>query len=137
MALTGATVLLQVFDMNAAIAFYRDQLSFALVDSSPPVEATEGHYSHWCWLRRDAADLMLNTAYDADERPATRDAGRWTGHRDTCVYFGCDDTDALWVELSAKGIACARPHDTPYGMRQLYITDLDGYGLCFQHPVRR
>jgi glyoxylase I family protein len=137
MRLTGNVPLLQVFDMPTALAFYRDQLGFEPVSTSPEVEAAEGRFSHWMWLRRDQAEVMLNTAYDSNERPAERDAARWTGHRDTCVHIGCDDVDALWTELRDKGLDCAPPKDAPYGMRQLYLTDPDNHGLCFQHPVRR
>jgi hypothetical protein len=27
------------------------------------------------------------------------------------------------------------PKVAPYGMRQLWFTDPDGYGLCFQYPA--
>lgn len=136
MPLTGNVPLLQVFDMAAAQAFYRDTLGFEVVDASPEVETAEGRFSHWMWLRRDGTEIMLNTAYDSNERPAERDAARWRGHHDICVYIGCDDVDALWTELRAKGLDCAGPTDAPYGMRQFNLTDPDGYGLCFQHPVR-
>lgn len=135
MGLTGNVPLLQVFDMPAALAFYRDRLGFRLVSASPEIEAAEGRYSHWMWLRRDAAELMLNTAYDANERPPARDEARWRGHGDTCVYIGCDDVDAIWRELRDQGVTAEPPQDTPYGMRQCHVRDPDGYMLCFQHPV--
>jgi len=28
------------------------------------------------------------------------------------------------------------PKVAPYGMRQLYFSDPDGYLICFQHPVK-
>ncbi len=135
MALIGSVALLQVFDMPAALAFYRDRLGFAVVSASPEVDVPEGRFSHWMWLRRDASEVMLNTAYDSGERPAQRDAARWAGHGDTCIFIGCDDIDGLWRELKAAGVDCAPPRDTPYGMRQLHLADPDGYRLCFQHPV--
>ncbi len=67
---TGMTPLLQVFDMPEALAFYGDRLGFSVVDRSPEVETPEGRFSHWVWLRLGPCDLMLNTAYDAGERPA-------------------------------------------------------------------
>ena len=36
---------------------------------------------------------------------------------------------------SAQGVRASPPKVAPYGMRQLYLSDPDGYGLCFQHPV--
>jgi glyoxylase I family protein len=133
--LSGNVTLLQVFDMPTALAFYRDRLGFQIVAASTEIEAAEGRYSHWMWLRRDETELMLNTAYDANERPPVRDEARWRGHGDTCLYIGCNDTDALWRELVAAGVACAAPHDAPYGMRQLYVADPDCYQLCFRQPA--
>lgn len=133
--LTGLVPLLQVFDMPAAIHFYRDILGFAIVSSSDEIEAAEGRYFHWALLRLGGAELMLNTAYDANERPATREAERWRGHADTGLFIGCDDLDAVHALLASKGVVVSPPRNAPYGMRQLYVTDPDGYVLCFQHAV--
>lgn len=135
MAIGTATALFQVFDMNASVAFYRDALGFELIDHSPEIEASEGRYFHWCWLRRDAANIMLNTAYEANERPAAPDTARREAHRDTCLYINCDDVDALHTELAGRGVDSRAPKDAPYGMRQLYVGDPDGFQLCFQHRV--
>jgi hypothetical protein len=32
----------------------------------------------------------------------------------------------------AKGVKCDPPEVAPYGMKQLYFHDPDGYGICFQ-----
>ena len=36
------------------------------------------------------------------------------------------------VEL---GVNVKEPRVAPYGMKQLYVTDPDGYVLCFQWPA--
>ena len=133
--LASMTPLLQVFDMPSAVAFYRDRLGFEVVAHSPELDAAEGRYFHWCCLRRDGAQLMLNTAYDADERPAERDAARWAGHGHTVLYVDCPDLDALHTELGTRGLAIAPPQTSDYGMRQIEVTDPDGYELCFQCPA--
>ena len=66
----GLTPLIGVFDMLKSLAFYRDILGFEIVSASPEVETAEGRFSHWMWLRFGSAELMLNTQYDSDERPA-------------------------------------------------------------------
>jgi uncharacterized glyoxalase superfamily protein PhnB len=131
----GMAPLLQVYDMNEALGFYRDALGFAVVQASPGVETPEGRYFHWCWLKLGGAHLMLNTAWDEGERPPGRDAARQAAHRDTGLFFDCPDPDAVAAALAAKGLAARGPKDAPYGMRQLYVTDPDGYELCFQRPV--
>ena len=119
--------LLQVFDMPASLSFYRDKLGFELVQASGP-----GDDFDWGWLRLGGADLMLNTAYERDDRPAAPDPGRAAGHADTRLFFGCADVDAAYEALRAKGLEMEAPKTAPYGMRQLYVTDPDGYQLCFQ-----
>ena len=136
MQLTGQVPLLQVFDMNEAARFYCDTLGFTVVGDSGIVDTMEGRFAHWMWLRQGKAELMLNTAYDDGLRPAQRDEGRWRGHGDVVLYFGCEDADAIYEALRPKVGALSPPASTPYGMRQLTLTDPDGYLLCFQAPVR-
>jgi catechol 2,3-dioxygenase-like lactoylglutathione lyase family enzyme len=127
--------LLQVFDMNEAVAFYRDRLGFEIVSDSGAVDTPEGRFFHWAWLRLGGADLMLNTAYDEGKRPPARDPARQAAHGDVCIYFACPDVDGVAAELRASGIDFEGPRDAPYGMRQLWLNDPDGYQLCFQAPV--
>lgn len=132
---TGLTPLIQVYDMPEAMRFYCDVLGFEVIASSPEIEAPEGRYCHWAWLRLGGADLMLNTAYDAGERPVSRDAARWSGHADICFYIGCADVDAVHAELTDRGLALQPPKIAPYGMKQLTLRDPDGYTICFQAPI--
>lgn len=130
------TPLLQVFDMPEALGFYRDLLGFEVVDASPEVEAPDGRFSHWMWLKLGGAHLMLNTAYDEGERPATRPQAQQRWHGDTCLYFNCEDVDSVYGDLKRKLPNLKPPADAPYGMRQLYFRDPDGYRICFQAQVR-
>jgi catechol 2,3-dioxygenase-like lactoylglutathione lyase family enzyme len=130
-AVSGLCPLLQVYDMPASLRFYRDVLGFAEVQKSG-----EGDEVDWAWLRHGTADLMLNTAYEAGHRPATPDPARVAAHADTCLFFGGRNLDSAYAHLTAHGVPAEPPKVAPYGMRQLYATDPDGYGLCFQHPVR-
>ena len=57
----GLVPLLQVYDMPTSVRFYRDKLGFEMVSTSPPMGED---YFHWCLLRLDQAELMLNTAYE-------------------------------------------------------------------------
>ena len=132
---TGLTPLIQVYDMAEAMRFYCSILGFEIVATSPEIEAPEGRYCHWAWLRLGGAELMLNTAYDAGERPETRDAARWRGHGDTCLYIGCTDVDAVHAELTERGLTLRPVMIAPYGMKQLLLRDPDGYEICFQMPI--
>lgn len=128
----GLTPLLQVFDMPRSLAFYRDVLGFAVFQSSNP----DPDQADWVMLRRDECTLMLNTAFERDERPPAPDPRYVQAHSDTILYFGCDDADAVYASLQSCGWPAREPINTSYGMTQVYTNDPDGFELCFQHPVR-
>jgi len=60
------------------------------------------------------------------------DPARTAAHQDTGLFFGCPDVDAAYAELVEKGVNAKAPVVTGYGMKQMYLRDLDGYELCFQ-----
>jgi glyoxylase I family protein len=126
------TPLLQVFDMPRSVQFYCDVLGFKIVSQSHP-----GHDFFWAMLQRENAVLMLNTAYDDGERPATPDAAREAHHADTALFFNCSHADEFYEALKLKGWPAKAPVDAPYGMRQVYAKDPDGYEICFQHPLKK
>jgi len=126
----GLAPLLEVFDMPASIAFYRDALGFEVIATSRP-----GPNFDWALLSLNGVQIMLNTAYEAAERPAHPDLARIAAHADTTIYLGCPDVDAAHDYLRAKGVKTQEPETAPYGMRQLYLLDPDGYRLCLQWPA--
>jgi glyoxylase I family protein len=127
----GVCALLQVFDMPTSIRFYRDVLGFAVVETSQG----EGDDFDWGLLRLNDAEVMLNTAYEQHDRPVAPDPARMSAHSDTTLYFGCPDVDGAYRHLRAHGINAKEPKVAPYGMKQLYVNDPDGYSLCFQWPA--
>ena len=78
---------------------------------------------------------MLNTQFDDLDRPSEPDPVRTLAHNDTVLYFSTPDPDAVYKYLREKGMDIDPPKNAPYGMRQLYLHDPDGYNLCFQSPV--
>jgi catechol 2,3-dioxygenase-like lactoylglutathione lyase family enzyme len=129
-AIRGLCPLLQVFDMPTSLRFYRDVLGFAEVSKSG-----EGDDVHWAWLRHGDAEVMLNTAYDDGQRPPTPDATRVAAHADTSLFMGCQDLESAYTYLASQGVKAQPPRVAPYGVKQLFATDPDGYELCFQWPV--
>lgn len=121
------TPLLQVFDMPTSLAFYRDVLGFDVVAQSGP-----GDRFDWGLLKLGGATLMLNTAYEASERPSKPDAARLAAHEDTGLFFYCPAIDEVYALLRAKGLPVSPPVVQDYGMKQLYVKDPDGYAVCFQ-----
>ena len=126
----GLAPLLQVFDMPTSVRFYRDVLGFEVRTTSPVLGED---MFHWALLRLGEAELMLNTAYESnEERPGEPDRTREAAHGDTGLFFGCPDVDAAYTELKGKVAGLKEPVVTWYGMKQMYLRDPDGYGLCFQ-----
>src|SRR5262249_48243622 len=128
--LEGCVALPQVFDMPASVAFYRDVLDFEIVHQSRP-----GDEFDWALLRQGNAEVMLNTMYEGHARPEARDPARTHAHDDICLFFGCPDLIAAYESLRSKGVELQPPAVAPYGMKQLWLRDSDGYGLCFQWPA--
>ncbi len=125
----GLTPLIQVFDMTASLAFYRDLLGFTVVSCSPEVETKEGRFSHWMWLRFGKADIMLNTKYDSNERPAQRPRKMPT---DVAFYIHCSDVQLAYQELTGRGLKTAPPVVAGYGNKLFDVVDPDGYTVVFQ-----
>ena len=127
--------LIQVYDMAASMKFYLDVLDFEVVTVDDPKKAPD---HDWVWLKRgDDIHLMLNTAYESRERPPIADAKRAAAHNDLCLYFGAPDVDAVYKDLLSKGLKLDRPKVAWYGMKQLYLHDPDGYGICFQWKAEK
>ncbi len=129
MAITvqGLTPLLEVFDLPASIAFYRDVLGFELVS---------GDESWWCMLKLGDATLMLNTAYEKHDRPPAPEPNRVRGHGDTSLYFSSPDPDAVYAHLREKKWPATLPTVTTYSMRHVSTHDPDGFQLFFIAPLQ-
>ena len=124
----GVCVLLQVFDMQESVRFYRDVLGFEIVQTTP----RERDQFDWGLLRLNDTYVMLNTAYEQDDRPPQPDKARIAAHRDTSLYFRCPDVDGAYQHLRAHGIDVEEPSMASWGAKQLYVRDPDNYELCFQ-----
>jgi glyoxylase I family protein len=125
----GVAPLLGVYDMPTAVSFYCDKLGFEIVTHSPVID--EGYF-HWVWLRLGQAEIMLNTNFESVKERPVPDQARNRAHGDICLYLGCPDVDAVYAELRGKGVEARKPVVTHYGMKQVYLRDPDGYGICYQ-----
>ena len=125
------TPYIEVFDMVASVSFYRDKLGFDVVFASPEVNTAEGRFSHYVRLRSGQAELMLNTAYDSNERPAERSEARWADCRHVRFYIDCGDVLASHAEVASRGVEVAAPAKTGYGYMAFSVSDPDGYGIIF------
>jgi catechol 2,3-dioxygenase-like lactoylglutathione lyase family enzyme len=123
------TPLLMVYDMRRSVAFYRDVLGFEVVQTWQP----DGRL-YWAMLKLGDAAVMLNAEFEDDQRPPTPPPRREPGHG-LILYFGCADVDEAYGHLRANGCEVASPQTAHYGMKQVFVSDPDGFELCFQQRV--
>jgi uncharacterized glyoxalase superfamily protein PhnB len=115
--------LLAVADIQRSVEFYRDRLGFSLTG-----EAENEGKMFWCSMERGGSAIMLQQAEDEDG-PAE---GRGRG---ISFYFICDDADAIYAELTSRGLHLSPPSIAYYGMKQVVVPEPDGYYICFESPV--
>jgi uncharacterized glyoxalase superfamily protein PhnB len=117
--------LLFVDEIALCVAFYVNKLGFAIERKWEP----EGTLA-WCKLRRDRSAIMLQQACEEDGPADARGRG-------IVFYFNCDDVDALYAEVVARGLSVGPAEVAFYGEKQLSLRDPGGYSLCFQSPAER
>lgn len=117
--------LLLVSDLGATLRFYQDGLGFDVADTWEP----EGKLA-WCWLTQGGAALMLQQTCEED--PPISECGQGV-----TLYFLCDDANEVFRRITAAGVQATEPADAFYGMNQTFVTDPDGYSLCFENRTTR
>jgi predicted enzyme related to lactoylglutathione lyase len=115
-----------VRDLARAVAYYRDQLGFALDFDGP----AEGAY--FARVSRDGVGIMLKAVHPdvpPMPNPSRHTWARWD------AYVSCDDPDALYREFSARGATFVR--DLAFiddGLWGFEVRDADGYVIAFLTP---
>ena len=116
MSLTGLDLLfLEVNKLEESIEFYRDRLGFELVSATPngePPMAT---------LRAGRLKVML-----AEQLLTMARRGRGVH-----FFFGVENVEDYYRELSARGMDVTTPDDEGWGGRFITLEDPDHYRLFF------
>lgn len=106
-------VTLPATDVERSAEFYR-RLGFVQIVSNLP------HYARF-ECTDGGATFSLHQV--ASSRPS-----------DAIIYFECDDLDAVYEKLRAKGLLFDRaPADQPWLWREAYLRDPGGNVLCLYH----
>ena len=106
---------LVVPDVPRAVEFYETKLGFrrAFLDGNPPTFAG---------VNLDQVQVFLQKG---EPNPSG-----------TSVYFVVGNADELYAFHKANAVEIvAPPKDEPYGLRDFYIRDLNGYRLGFGHYI--
>jgi len=120
--LTGIAPQFLVDDLDAAIAYYCEQLGFKLDFC---------YESFYASVSRDGFAIHLKCA---PKTLADRAHRKQNEHLD--VSIGVVGATTLYDELRSRGALITRPlEDRPWSCRDFYVEDLDGYILCFSEPI--
>lgn len=112
-------VFAHVSDLPRSKRFYGEQLGWTLNTDEP-----------------DVAGFAFGTGYlvlHTDDRAA--DARRYSGGMSVEVQV--DDVDAEHARLAGRGVAVGELRDQPWGERNFYLMDPDGYTWSFGQPRDR
>lgn len=116
---------LLVRDVRAASQHYAEKLGFVAPQlyGEDPV--------NFAIPQRDDISIMLARANDgAPIHANSTDFGMFS------AYFWVRDVDALYDEFNANGADITeKPTDRVYGIREIYVRDLDGHLLCFGSDI--
>ena len=123
--LHGIQPVVQVDDMNQAIAFYRDTLGFEVdfVHGDPPLHArvSSGDRTH--------ASAVRIRLVPFEGGGARRDRGYFW------IHVG-RDLDGLYAKYVAAGVEVVQPpKDQFWGLRDFRVRDRDGHLYCFAAEV--
>ena len=126
--LESFTVLLNVEDVSAAIAFYGELFGFEVVQ-----KFEENNSIRWASLSKDQTQLMLNEHGErSNDRRRLSDS-----HLDVVLYIGVTDLDEIWRRVDQKGYSPSQIEIEDYGLRQFGFRDLDGYEIAVTGPLER
>ena len=126
--LESFTVLLNVEDVSAAIAFYGELFGFEVIQ-----KFEENNSIRWASLSKDQTQLMLN---EHGERSSHR-RRLSDSHLDVVLYIGVTDLDEVWRRVDQKGYSPSQIEIEDYGLRQFGFRDLDGYEIAVTGPLEQ
>ena len=111
-----------VDDLSQAVTYYRDRLGF---------ETDFIYESFYASVSRDGFAIHLKCA---PKILADRAHRKQNEHLD--AFVGVRGIEALYDEFISKGANIIRSlDDRPWGCKDFYVEDLDGYLLCFSEET--
>ena len=136
----GMSIMLTAKDVSASVSHYVDKLGFTLDESWPSAEAPM-----WASLSLHGQTVMVGgeptkagcgEGPEADFFMASGAAFKKAAGGGMMIYLQVPDVDAYHADITKRGAKpAAAPRNEFYGMRDFPIQDLDGYRLCFYHPL--
>lgn len=115
--------MIAVPDVDAALAYYRDKLGFA-------ISGQMGEPTNYGIVERDGTTIHLFFSHHPSATALSLGGNVDDGKGG--IYVEVSDVDALARELHERDLARSLvPEDKEYGMRDFWIRDLNGYIVAF------
>jgi uncharacterized glyoxalase superfamily protein PhnB len=119
-----------VRDVAKSVAFYRDELGFALAMSVPE----QAPYV-FAGMQRDNVEIFLN-----DRQAVIEELPEFANQPDggsLTLYIEVDEVDALFERLRTRARIVHPLKDQFYGMREFAVSDPDGWVLTLAQNMKR
>lgn len=123
--------MLEVDDVRATADFYVDRLGFEVTNT---LEEPDGDWA-WANVRRGAVAFMFTERHTHADDPDADHTHPEEPVLTGSLYVNVDDVDALAAELTGKVVLDFGPADQPHGMREIGVTDPNGYFILFGQPL--
>jgi len=133
---------LMVADVNKTIDFYAEVLGFQHVMSVPMgSEQVLFDYSSsrplvYALIKHGEVEIMLQ-----EQKSLIENVPAFGGVQDirssAVLYFEVEDVVALAIKLKQHCSVVRDLHDTFYGMKEIYVKDINGYVLGFAQQQAR
>ncbi len=120
--ITGIAPQFLVDDLSVAIAYYRDRLGF---------EPDFVYESFYASVSRDGFAIHLKCA-----AKTVADRTHKKQHEHLDAHVGVRGIESLFAELKSMGANITRSLEArPWGCKDFYVEDPDGYILCFSEET--
>jgi len=116
---------LMVEDVNKTVQFYQDILGcFELVITDPK----EGKYD-WALMRCEDVEIMFQSRESLSEKVPELKNAEIGGT--SVTYIEAENVEEIYNWISSNAEVIKELHDTPWGRKEFFIKDCNGYILVF------
>ena len=140
MKINSLTPNLAVADIRQTVQFYCENLGFALVMAVPETQdgveqqLIDGKEYVYAMLKKDSVELMIQRT-DSFRKDVVC-AGEISVGASVSFFMQGTGIETFYEELKGKQIQVSELKLTWYGIKEFYITDNNGYILCFAEEAK-
>lgn len=118
---------LMVEDVNKTVEFYQEMLGcFELVITDPK----EGKYD-WAMMRCEDVEIMFQSRESLAEKVPELKNAEIGGT--AVIYIEAENVEEIYHWIDSNVEIIKELHDTPWGRKEFFVRDCNGYILVFAH----